>query len=538
MRSVVIDPTAGRHATETAQSWWKHPILFLRQTEPAHKGSSATGALTGAFASLAELVVDIASEGQRTFTASLQFARHAKAAAACLLQQVGTMEDLQRVNTEVEEATAGSRGQIAEAQTLIGELGQIASGRTHLIDELVESIRQNQENLRTLNTRFSEVESFVAVIREIGDQTSILALNAAIEASRAGSHGAGFNVVAREMRTLADRTEAATREILGITQGMRQSSDASSASMHAADGWSQENYQIGQRATDAVERCRTTLQHAEAAASRAVRGIQSQHQVMQRFSEECRTIHESTILCGFHADAYTENSMGAMLQTVPLARGLEQLGARVRAEIASPEQQGNFDASRKLLQECAAECGDQADLAAFKQLRPHILQSLDELVLACMRLGPASRREAPNTQIPELCFGASAMNLNHMQIDELSRSTGLFISLFVLTSERKPEFYRIATSIQRMDGQRAVGTQLNSQSAAARKLLKGESVYGYVYISGVSYLCGYAPICDAAGQVIGAACAGSSSRIANTPFREGSKPGLEFINDSEELEWR
>jgi twitching motility protein PilJ len=72
----------------------------------------------------------------------------------------------------------------------------------------------------------AEIAEIVALINDIADQTNILALNAAIQASMAGDAGRGFAVVADEVQRLAERSSAATKQIAGLADNVREDADS------------------------------------------------------------------------------------------------------------------------------------------------------------------------------------------------------------------------------------------------------------------------------------------------------------------------
>ncbi len=73
----------------------------------------------------------------------------------------------------------------------------------HTLDEIKASVEKLSNAVRDTQTAGGEMVKIVRTIDEIAFQTNILALNAAVEAARAGEAGAGFAVVAEEVRNLA-----------------------------------------------------------------------------------------------------------------------------------------------------------------------------------------------------------------------------------------------------------------------------------------------------------------------------------------------
>ena len=119
---------------------------------------------------------------------------------------------LQQTASSMEELTATVR-QTAESA---GTANQLASSASEVAQRGGAVVSQVISTMEEINTSSKRIADIIGTIDGIAFQTNILALNAAVEAARAGEQGRGFAVVASEVRSLAQRSAEAAREIKGL----------------------------------------------------------------------------------------------------------------------------------------------------------------------------------------------------------------------------------------------------------------------------------------------------------------------------------
>jgi len=303
------------------------------------QSSDETGQLLQALREMNESLVRIVGEvrsGANTIaTATREIATGNMDLSARTESQAGALEETASSMEELTSTVKQNADNARQANQLAQTASQVAVEGGSVVMQVVETMGSINESSR-------KIVDIIAVIDSISFQTNILALNAAVEAARAGEQGRGFAVVAAEVRTLAQRSAAAAKEIKllidssvqQVEQGSRLVDQAGNTMTHVVDSI--------KRVTDIMSEITAASQEQSAGIEQVNRAIIEMDDVSRRSGQ-------------FAARPGRQPDAGG--QRVQAERGAVRIGANANG--------GTCDCHREI----TADVGQQGEPVKKRQLR-------------------------------------------------------------------------------------------------------------------------------------------------------------------------
>lgn len=163
--------------------------------------------------SLNHTLLEISQASVLVTNGSQQVAAGAQALSKGTSEQAASVEELSGTLYEISEHISRNAGNAQEAYELTVQTGKSVQESNQYMQEMAAAM----DRIAEVSGKIGQI---VKTVEEIASQTNILALNAAVESARAGEAGKGFSIVAGEVRSLAEKTGSATKDISGLVENV------------------------------------------------------------------------------------------------------------------------------------------------------------------------------------------------------------------------------------------------------------------------------------------------------------------------------
>lgn len=276
----------------------------LTQTVPINS-SDEVGDLGNAFnrmvRGLRGITTDIRDGSQQLAAATSEILASVTQQSASMVEQATAVSQTTATVDEVRVTAeqARQKGQVVAAQSQDAaettSLGLAAiDTATAGMDDIRARVESIAERILQLSEQTQQVGEIITTVADLADQSNLLAVNAAIEASRAGEQGRGFAVVAQEVRSLAERSKAATVQVRTILTEIQRATNAAVLATEQGTKGADEGARLVEQAGQTIRQLDRTIQQSAEAAQMIVASVGQVSIGMDQIAAAMNSINQST----------------------------------------------------------------------------------------------------------------------------------------------------------------------------------------------------------------------------------------------------
>ncbi|MDR6599160.1 methyl-accepting chemotaxis protein-2 (aspartate sensor receptor) [Achromobacter deleyi] len=259
-------------------------------------------------------------------------------------QQAASLEETAASMEQLASTVKQNADNARQANQLAASASDVAERGGSAVSEVVSTM----QGISASSRKISEI---VSVIDGIAFQTNILALNAAVEAARAGEQGKGFAVVAGEVRSLAQRSAQAAKEIKGLIEDSVTKVGAGSQQVERAGATMQEIVASVKRVTDIMGEISAASDEQSTGIDQVNRAVSQMDEVTQ---QNAALVEEAAAAAGSlqeqaerlaQAVAVFKVNAGEVIEVPARQLAQQRPAARVAARVSSPAAASDTSAS-------------------------------------------------------------------------------------------------------------------------------------------------------------------------------------------------
>jgi methyl-accepting chemotaxis protein len=268
---------------------------------------------------LGEGVTVLATSASEITASTAQVASSSAQTASAVAETSATAEEVKQTARVASEKAAevqdAAQKSVEASQTGLRSM----DASIHAMHQIREQMDSMAQSILRLADQGVAIGDIIATVNDLADQSNLLSVNAAIEAARAGEEGAGFRVVAQEIRSLAQQSKQATIQVKALLGDIQKATSTAVMTTEQAGKAVRSGVNLSEETARSIRSMVQSIEESALAAAQIAASAQQQAVGMDQVAYAMQNINQASA-----------QNVAASRQTESAAHGLQDLGHRLK----------------------------------------------------------------------------------------------------------------------------------------------------------------------------------------------------------------